>query len=378
MLGLLGIAVAAGIATYISMTEGQPFGKSPATIGSLLLIDLLLFLIIGTFIGRRIADLVLRQKQGRAGSKLQLRVIAVFSALAITPAILVALFASLFFVYGVQSWFGPRVKTAVDESLIVAQAYLSEHQQVIRGDILAMANDLNRAANSLTINKQQYNSIVATQAQIRNLSEAAVFDGTGRVLARAGLGLSMEFDPLSDTLLDRAREGEVVVLLDDENDRVRALMQIDRTTDLFLYVGRPVDQKVLDHTRVAEGAVAEYRNLETRRHTLQWLVVAIFIVVALLLVAVAVWLGLNFANRLVGPISSLIEASDRVAKGDWAAKVPERRRSAPDELTHLSRSFNRMTAQLESQQQEFDYSETASLMRGGYLPKPFSLAYRQA
>lgn len=352
MLALLAGAVIAGIVTYAALTEGQPFGKSPATVVSLLLCDLLLFLVLGYFIGRRILGLIIRQRQGRAGSGLQLRVIGVFSALAITPAILVAIFAALFFVYGVQSWFGPRVKTAVDESAIVAQAYLAEHQQVIRGDILAMANDLNRAANSLSVSKQQYASLVSTQAQLRGLSEASVFDGTGHVLVNAGLGMSLEFDPISEATLERARHGEVVVLLDDENDRVRALMQVDRTTDMFLYVGRPVDQNVLDHTQRAAGAVAEYRSLEARRHTLQYLVVAIFIVVALLLLAVAIWLGLNFANRLVGPISALIDAADRVARGDWSAKVTERRKSSPDELARLSRAFNRMTGQLESQQQE--------------------------
>ena len=352
MLGLLGAAVLAGIATYAVLTEGQPFNKHPSAPIALLLVDLLLFFLLGSFIVRRIFGLVIRQRQGRAGSGLQLRVIAVFSALAITPAILVAVFAALFFVYGVQSWFGPRVKTAVDESLAVAQAYLAEHQQVIRGDILGMANDLNRAANSLTVSKAQYQAILSAQVQVRNLSEATVFDGGGHILAQSGLALSLDVDPVSDKLLEQARGGDVVVLLDDENDRVRALMQIDRTTDLFLYVGRPIDQKVLDHTQAAQGAVAEYKTLEARRQTLQWLVVAIFIVVALLLLAVAVWLGLNFANRLVGPISALIEAADRVASGDWNAKVAERRRSAPDELTRLSRAFNRMTAQLESQRLE--------------------------
>lgn len=351
MLALLVSAVVAGVATYAALTEAQPFGKNPDMVVGLLLIDLCIFMLLGSFIGRRIAKLVARQRQGRAGSRLHLRVVAVFSAVAIIPAVIVALFAAIFFIYGVQSWFGDRVRMAVDESREVARGYLAEHQQIIRGDILAMANDLNRAANSLSITPKQYAGLLSAQAQARSLSDALVFDGTGRVLATTGLSMSLEFEPISEKLLERARKGEVVVLVDDENDRVRALMQVDRVTDMFLYVGRFVDQKVLDHMQAAEGAAAEYKNLENKRHSLQIMVTALFIIVALLLLAVAIWVGLNFANRLVGPISALIDASDRIAKGDWDAKVPERDELAPDELAKLSHAFNRMTEQLASQQQ---------------------------
>jgi two-component system nitrogen regulation sensor histidine kinase NtrY len=74
----------------------------------------------------------------------------------------------------------------------------------------------------------------------------------------------------------------------------------------------------------------------------------IFLVVALLLLLVAVWIGLAFANQMTGPIGSLIAASERVGKGDLKARVlgPPRR----DEIGNLSRAFNKMTSQLERQQ----------------------------
>jgi len=69
-----------------------------------------------------------------------------FSLVAVTPTIIVAIFSFLFFTYGVESWFSERVRTALSESQAVAEAYLREHQQVLRGDVLAMAADLNREA----------------------------------------------------------------------------------------------------------------------------------------------------------------------------------------------------------------------------------------
>ena len=72
-----------------------------------------------------------------------------FSAIAVTPTIIVAVFSALFFNIGVESWFDDRVRTAVSESLAVAEAYVQEHQNVIRGEILAMANDINREGGAL-------------------------------------------------------------------------------------------------------------------------------------------------------------------------------------------------------------------------------------
>ncbi len=67
-----------------------------------------------------------------------------FGGVASVPAMLVAVFAIVFFNFGVQAWFNNRVQTALDESNQVAQGYLTEHENDIRLDALAMANDLSQ------------------------------------------------------------------------------------------------------------------------------------------------------------------------------------------------------------------------------------------
>ena len=99
------------------------------------------------------------------------------------------------FDFGLQGWFSDRVRTAVSESVAVAEAYLEEHQQVIKADILAMAQDLNRQGPALRFNAARFNQLVETQTVLRSLTEAVVFDGAGRLLARAGLGRLLSFQP---------------------------------------------------------------------------------------------------------------------------------------------------------------------------------------
>jgi two-component system, NtrC family, nitrogen regulation sensor histidine kinase NtrY len=343
-------AIGAGFATYAALTATPPFGNDPNTVTLLLMLDLALLLLLGAIIARRIVTLWMERRRGLAGSRLHVRLVAVFSLLAVAPAIVVAVFSALFFYVGVQSWFSERVRTAINESLAVAQAYLHEHQQAIRADALAMANDLDREAGRLLTDPTRFSQVVTGQAALRALTEAIVFDGSGRMLARSGLAFTLEFEPISESALERARGGEVVLMVTDTDDRVRALVRLDRFVDSFLFVGRLVDPRVLSHMESSQEAVSSYAELQDKLHSLQITVTLIFVVVALLLLLAAVWFGINFATQLAAPISGLIGAAERVRAGDLGARVTEF--LPEDELGTLSRAFNRMTNELESQRRE--------------------------
>ena len=343
-------AIGAGFATYGALTATPPFGNDPNTVSLLLTLDLALLLLLGVIVARRIVALWIERRRGLAGSRLHVRVVATFSLLAVMPAIIVAAFSAIFFYVGVQSWFSERVRTAIVESRAVAQAYLHEHQQVIRADALAMANDLNREAARLLTDPGRFAQVVATQAALRALTEAIVFDGSGRMLARSGLSFTLEFEPIPESSLERARQGEVVLMVTDTDDRVRALVRLDRFVDTFLFVGRLVEPRVLSHMEAAQDAADAYARaggqaLQPPDHLhpdLRGRGPAA--------AAGRVWIGLNFATALVAPIGSLIGAAERVRAGDMGARVPEL--LPEDELGTLSRAFNRMTSQLESQRRE--------------------------
>ncbi|SMH60792.1 sensor histidine kinase NtrY-like [Azospirillum agricola] len=344
-------ALAAGFATYAAMTESGPFVQSnPRTVTLLLTLDLALLLTLGVLISRRIVMIWIGRRRGLAGSRLHSRLVLVFSLLAVAPAIIMAVFSTLFFYVGVQSWFSDRVRTAVNESLAVASAYLHEHQQNIRADALAMANDLSQETR-LSSDPQRFEQIVTTQAMLRALSEAIVFNGTtGAILARSGYTFTLEFDPIPEEKVNLARRGEVALIISENDDRVRALVSLDRMTDTFLYVGRMVEPRVLSHMASAEGAVREYAALESQRGSLQITFTLLFLVVAMLLLLAAVWAGLNFATRLAKPISALIGAAERVRAGDLTVRVSEP--PGEDEFVLLSRAFNRMTTEIEGQRRE--------------------------
>lgn len=344
------VALGFAFATYATITGSSPLGADTRTILVLLQIDLVLFLLLGLVVARNLVSLWLERRRGQVGSRLHTRLVVLFSLIALAPAVVVSAFSALFFNFGMENWFSDRVRTAIIESRAVAEAYLEEHQQVIRGDVLSMARDLERTVHLLTENPGQFSRILKAQGVVRNLSEIYIFDGTGRILARWSLGFVLDQEPVSRQALGRARAGDVVLLTSESEDRLRAVVKMDRLVDTFLYVGRYVEPKVLEHIEKTRRATAEYRDIEGRRSSIEITFAMIFILVGLLLLFVAIWIGLLFADRLSKPISELAGAAERVRAGDLSARVAEKAQS--DELGLLGRAFNRMTDQLEGQRDE--------------------------
>ena len=341
---------ASGMATYTAWTGSAPQAPNPRVVLILLVIDLVLVLSLGAVIARHMVRLWVARRLGSAGSRLHSRFVAMFSLVAVTPAIIVALFSAVFFHLGVQSWFSDRVRTAVGGSLAVAEAYVAEHRHTIRADILAMANDIDRMAPRLRGKQQQFSRFLAIQASRRALNEATVFTRNGAVLGRTFLSLSAALDELPMHRLAGVSRSDPLIFESDRDDQVRALVRLDGYLDAYLFVARFVDPVVLNHVETTRAVVREYEALEGARTDIQLTSALIFIVVALMLLMAAIWLGLTFANRLVGPVRGLMVAAERIRDGDLSARVEEG--VGDDEIGSLSRAFNRMTQQLSEQREE--------------------------
>jgi two-component system, NtrC family, nitrogen regulation sensor histidine kinase NtrY len=343
-------AVLSALATFLAVRGIPPFDSQPHLDQLILLVNLVLVLPLVAVVSWRLVQVWAERRRGLAGSRLHIRLVVLFSLVAVIPTIIVAVFSYLLFSFGVQAWFSERVRTALQESLVVAEAYLHEHQQEIRADVVSMANDLNREAALLSINPERLNQMVNAQAALRNLNEAVVFDGQGHVLARTALTFALELQPVPEWALQQARAGDVAVLTSGNEDRVRALVRLPRFGDVYLYVGRNVDPTVLAHMTQTQSAVAQYEKLEGERSEYQIAFTMVFFAVGILLLTGAVWVGLTFAMRLAKPMSALIAAAERVRSGDLTARLAVG--SDDEEFGSLFRAFNRMTHQLESQQSE--------------------------
>lgn len=349
---LIGLSAVSGFATYAALSELPPFGDDPNIVIWLLNLDFVLLLLLVILIAQRLVGVWSGRKRGLAGSHLHVRLVYIFSLLAALPAIIMTIFSAFFFHYGVQAWFSQRVQTAVNESQAVAQAYLEEHKEVLRSDVMIMANDLNAQQGFLIGQDDAFDQkVMSTHSRLRNLPEAVVFNAGGDILSRSSLTFALGFEDVPSYAVRQAQGGDVVILRGgNADDRLRALVKLEAYRDAYLFVGRMIDPQVLSHLRATQEATDEYENLQTRYAGLRVTVIMIFVVVGFLLVLAAIWFGLMLARQLVQPITSFISTADRVRGGDYTARVSSH--GKVQEFDYLALSFNRMTEQIEQQQSD--------------------------
>ncbi len=351
-------AVLAGLAllgsagfTVAVMGDLTHLKSNVANVILLLNLDIALALLLAAILARRILAAWFARQFGSAGGRLHFRMVLAFSLVAVIPAVLVAIFAGIFLTYSLQSWFGDRVRSAVEEAQQVAELYLQENQQSIRADALAMANDINRQAFTVGQSPRIFSDFLTTQAALRDVGEAVVVDSSGHVLAQSRLSFSMVFDITTDDTLHRllsASAGEVQIVSNPNDERVRAGIKLDAFVDAYLLVGRLVSPQVLAHVISARSASAQYEEIKNAQDQLQERFLIAFGLVVLLLLLAAVWIGWSVANQLATPIGKLIDAAERVRKGDLTASI-ETLVNDRSEVGTLIRAFNRMTEQLDSQ-----------------------------
>jgi two-component system nitrogen regulation sensor histidine kinase NtrY len=352
----LALAVGAlllGIGTFTLLSGGSPFGPTkPGQVVAMILVNAAFLLLLAVSLTARLVRVWAERRRGSAGSRLHVRLVMLFSVVAVTPALLVGIFAAVFFNLGIQAWFGDRVRGTLEASLIASRAYLDEHRNTIRTDALAMAADLNRNSRLLDENQYAFAQILATHTALRGLTDSVVFEPVmGQVVSHAGLTSTPVLNPLPSWAMEQARTGDVAVLPgESEEGRVRALIQLDIQPGLMLLIGRPVDPGVIEHMQRTEREFQEYDQLDRNRSGLQITFAMIFAIAALLILMGAVLVGLVIANQIARPLSRLIVAADRVRGGDLSVRVAEG--DAEDEVGTLSRAFNRMTNQLAAQRSE--------------------------
>jgi two-component system nitrogen regulation sensor histidine kinase NtrY len=309
-------------------------------------------LIIGTLaivVARQV--LALMRDRSRAGARLHLRFVTLFSLVAVAPAVVIALVFGVLVSRGVDQWFSKNVSDAVENGADIARAYLQDVGGTLEADLSTMANELTapEATSGFRENRIWFSTLLAQTAGIFGYPALYIIDGEGQVLARGELPGAPPYRVPPPADLELAAAGEEAPSgVTEGPDAVRALYPLTGYGDAYLYAVRPLQPGLISQMRNSEQSIVAYRQAEQSRERLQWAFALSYLETALLVLVGAVGLGMAAASAISAPIGRLISAADQVAAGDLSARVDEP--SDVDDLAALSNAFNRMTGDLQAQQ----------------------------
>jgi two-component system, NtrC family, nitrogen regulation sensor histidine kinase NtrY len=346
----VGVALLSATATFLVLAGLTPIAPVHEVVVELLLGNAITGLLLLGIIGREVWKVIQARRRGRAGSRLHVQIVGLFAVIAAVPTVLVSVVASTTLDRGLDRFFSTRTRAMIEQSLIVANAYVSEHAEAIRGDLLAMAYDLGRAKTIFDQDRDQFQKIISAQAAGRSLSAVLLIKSDGSTVDRAGVTVDKKVVLPTADLLAEVNETEPRVALIPEDNHLAAVVKLHGYDDMYLYAARILDPRVVAQLRATQDSVGEFANLEARRLGIQIAFGLMFAVIALIVLLSSAWLGLDFANRLVAPIRRLIGAANVVSTGNLNIQVPVRR--SEGDLARLGETFNKMTQELRTQHED--------------------------
>ncbi|MGI9406753.1 MAG: ATP-binding protein, partial [Hyphomicrobiaceae bacterium] len=355
------LSLISALATGLILTGLTPLNPTHGVVTTALALNALLIIAALTVIAWQAYDLIKARREQAAASRLHARIVGLFSIIAIIPAILLAIFASISLDRGLDNWFSSRTKAIIGNSLEVAEAYVQEHGQVLRSEGLAMARDLDAVLDP----EQNPKLILSQQAGLRGIPLAYLIDARGVVKSTAAQSDSLEYVAPPQSALNEAVNGQAISIAPGRQNRVAVVKKLESLPNTYLYISRLVDRKVLRHLGLTREGVAEYNELEERRAGVQIAFGLMYLMIATTLLLAAVWIGLWFANALVAPVRRLIGAAQDVSEGNFEVRLPVKSREG--DLGLLSNTFNLMTGELEVQRNELVETNAQLTERGRFI-----------
>ena len=355
---LASIGVALWLAAlYLLAAAAQNSAEFDKWLPWILLINIAGLVTLFVLLAGKLTHLVRDYRRHVPGSRLKGRTVAIFSALAVAPILVVYYFSLQFLNRGIDSWFELEVSQSLKDTRELSQAALEvrvreflQHTQVVAHTLsasppLELLRTLDRERRDSTALEF---TIVGAQARILATSSDRPMD-TLPV-------------PATDEMMLQVRRGRPYVTMDTDavgGYLIRTAAPLDAngggSARVFIAL-YPVPQQLGQLADTVQRSYTQYANLVQLRRPLKSTFVLILSFVVLMSLIAAVYGAFFAAQRLVQPVQDLIAGTRAVAKGNYDTKLPLPSR---DELGFLVTSFNDMTKRLGKAREETLRSQQA-------------------
>ncbi|MBF9232588.1 sensor histidine kinase NtrY-like [Microvirga alba] len=340
-------ALASALATFLVLAGATPILPTHSVVLWVFLFNGTLIVLLLGIVAWQTRRLMRERRAGAAAAGLHVRIVGLFSLVAVLPATLVAVVATVTLERGLDPWFTGSIKELMSNTVDIARSYRELQCRTLARETQLMAADLNRAKVLYDADRKVFHDFMNSRAIFLGFPLAMILEPDGTVVEK------LEAKPLEGVQqptaadLDEASDKEALCLFPRSGNIFRSVLKLEAHGGRVLYVAREVDPRAVEFPPVAEAGVAFYEALEQKKAGIQVAFASMFTLIALIVLLSAIWFGLNFANRLVAPIRRLIHATDQVATGNFYVQVPVRR--GEGDLAHLGETFNKMTSELRHQ-----------------------------
>jgi len=357
VISLLLITVLTSTQVHLTRLSSEvPMGANILIFGLINIITLLIILFI-YLMARNIFKLVKERKLNKMGARLRTKLVLAFIALSLFPTMLLFFVSAGYISNSIQNWFNRQIETSLDESMEVAQTYYKNsatnalfYAEQISGFIKdrKLLNDENLPALKALIREKQ---------KEYNLGVVEVFSAQREELVRAAnpkLPISEFTNPSSDDL-DIGLRGKELSRVNSvgKADLIRGIVPIYSNWNPNDVVGTVVVNYYVPYSLVSKmkeitTSYHEFRQLKILRRPITTTYILTLLLITIVIITLAMWFGINLARSMTDPIQELADATREIADGNLEIKLSG---GGSDEIGQLIQAFNKMTADLKTNQQ---------------------------
>src|SRR5262245_8698791 len=344
--------------TRLPQFAGSSSLGTDAILVLLINLNLILLVLLVFLVGRNIVKLILDRRRRILGSHLRTRLVVAFVGIALLPATMLFLVAQVFLSNSIEGWFNGQVERALEGSLDVAHAYYEDLAATSLGFARETAKQL-AAAHGGLLKPDKRAALKAFLAERRSEYQLDLMEvfADGQTLGRArrpDLTGKVGVEPWAE-LVKTAATGAEATGVDavGEGDVIRAAAPIlsDGRVLGVIVVDAYVPDSGVKRREEIDRSFGEYLRLKVQRRPIRTAYTIKLILVALVILFAATWVGFYVARGITVPIQRLAEGTRAVAQGDLDQRIPG---ESDDEIGTLVTAFNHMTSDLKTSRTELD------------------------
>ncbi|MGH7370130.1 MAG: HAMP domain-containing protein, partial [Candidatus Methylomirabilaceae bacterium] len=317
-------------------------------------VNLVLLLILVLMVFRSLFKVYLERRDNLLGSKFRVKLVVAFVSLSLLPAFLLFVVASNLLTNSVDSWFNIKVEESLQESLEVAQLFDRTSKETVLMQARHIASRIDPGALNSEEGLELARSLIGEKLAEYNLGAVQVIDGSGaELVGLRGKRRGPADLPGLGQAFRRGQRGETFAFAQpiSDGDLVRGVapIAVSKGRATFLVATQLLPEGPSAKVGEVTRGVREYQQLKTLKNPIKGIYIMLFLMVTLVIIFAAVWVGVYLARGITVPIQQLAEGTRAVAAGNLSYKVDVK---ADDEIGILVGSFNKMTEDLRQSKAE--------------------------
>ena len=348
------ITLISGFLTFLTFIDKSFITLSDENLQILLVVNIFLLLVLFLSIFIEVKN-SLKIDIDISGSRANRKYITFFALFTLIPSILISFFSLFLLSFALDKYLDKKVTSAVNNSYEIAKSYTEEVKTKTQSEIILIAFDLNKSANFLKTNKNQFRSFLNTQKLIRNMDEVHVIEEDGKVYLTTLKNTALYQPPIAEALEMVSNDKRPLKIINAYENQSASIIKLESFEGKYLYIVKYLDEKISQYLIDSEEAVNFYYTVLNKQTGIKISFVFIYLVIVSLLLFLSISIAIKFSSRFFRSINNLIIASSNIGKGNLNIKVPEIK--ADKDMEVLNKNFNLMIDKLKMQQEKLIISE---------------------